>query len=94
MIYFVYINDLCSLGKHTTPILFADDTNLFCNGTGHQEMEKWINDELAQISQRLKVIKLSLNVKKTHYLLFTKSRNIPHKLNIAIDNESIGEIRA
>ena len=36
---------LCSLCKHITPILFADDTNLFCNGADLQEMEKCINDK-------------------------------------------------
>ena len=92
-LFLVYINDLCSLCKHTTPLLFADDTNLFCNGTDLQQMEKCINDELAQISQWLKVNTLSLNVKKTNYMLFTRSRNRPLKLNIVIDNESIGEVR-
>ena len=92
LLFLVYINDLCSLCKHTAPILFADDTNLFCNGTDLQEMEKCINDKPAQISQWLKVNKLSLNVKKTNYVLFTKSRNIPLKLNKVIDNESIGEV--
>ena len=56
-------------------------------------MKKCINDELAQISQWLKVNTLSLNVKMTNYMLFTKSKNIPLKLNIVIDNESIGEVR-
>ena len=93
LLFLVYINDLCALCKHTTPILFADYTNSFCNGTDLQEMKTFINDELAQISQWLKVNKLSLNVKRKTCMLFTKSRNMPLKLNIVIDNESIGEVR-
>ena len=58
LFFLVHINDLCSLCKHTTPILFVDYTNLFCNGPDIQEMEKCINDELAEISQWLKVNKL------------------------------------
>ena len=54
-------------------------------------MEKEINEELIHISLWLKINKLSLNVKKTHYMVFTKSRII-HDLNIKIDNESIDEI--
>ena len=38
------------------------------------KMEKCINDELAQISQWWKINELSLNVKKTNHMLFTKSR--------------------
>ena len=68
LLVLVYINDLCSMCKHTTHILFADDTHLFCNGTGLQAMEKCIT----QISQRLNVDKSSLNVKKANYMLFTK----------------------
>ena len=83
-------NTLC---KHTTPIIFSDDTNLFCNGSDPKDMEQCIDDELAKISQWLELNKLSLNVKKTHYMLFTKPRNIPLKLNIVIDNASIGEGR-
>ena len=32
LLYIVYINDLCSVCEYSTPILFADDTNLFCSG--------------------------------------------------------------
>ena len=49
--------------------------------------------QMLQISQWLKVNKLSFNVKNTNYMLFTKSRNIPLKLNIVIDTGSIGEVR-
>ena len=54
-------------------------------------MEKEINEELIHISLWLKINRWSLNVKKTHYMVLTKSR-IPHDLNIKIDNESIDEI--
>ena len=32
LLFLVYINDLCSVCEYATPILFADDTNLFCSG--------------------------------------------------------------
>ena len=37
---YIYINDLCKVCNFTAPILFADDTNLFCNGCDLQVMEK------------------------------------------------------
>ena len=47
LLFLIYINDLCSVCKHTTPILFADDTNLFCSGADLGNMEMNINSELA-----------------------------------------------
>ena len=32
LLFLVYINNLCSVCEYATPILFADDTNLFCSG--------------------------------------------------------------
>ena len=65
LLFLIYINDLCSMCKYTTPILFADDTNLFCSGSDIKTMESNINNELTEISLWLKVNKLSLNIKKT-----------------------------
>ena len=91
LLFLLYINDLSAACKFSSPILFADDTNLFFSGTNMEIMEKEINAELIHISLWLKINKLSLNVKKTHYMMFTKSRLI-HDLNIKIDNESIDDI--
>ena len=72
LLFLIYINDLCSMCKYTTPIFFADDTNLFCSGPDIKTMESNINNELTEISLWLKVNKLSLNIKKTHYMVFSK----------------------
>ena len=80
LLFLIYINDLCSMCKYTTPILFADDTNLFCSGPDIKTMESNINNELSEISLWLKVNKLSLNfklnIKKTHYMVFSKKKKL------------------
>ena len=90
---FFYIKDLCKVCNFTAPILFADDTNLFCNGCDLQVMEKYINWELSKISKWLKTNKLSLNVKKTRYIFFSKRRTRKTSLKLIIDGESIGEVQ-
>ena len=92
LFFFIYINDLCAICKNTTPILFADDTNLFSSGTDLQLLESQINEDLVQISLWLKVNKLSLNIKKTHYIAFTRSKIRNIQLAINIDGESIDEV--
>ena len=64
LLFLIYINDLSRVCKYTTPILFADDTNIFLNGVDLNQMETAINEELLNISKWLKANKLSLNVKK------------------------------
>ena len=62
LLFLLYINDLANICKHTLPVLFADDTNLFNSGKDLTELHA----KSKAISTWLKVNKLSLNVKKTH----------------------------
>ena len=75
LLFLIYINDLCSACKHTTPILFADDTNLFSSGSDVNILENNNNNELSQISLWLKVNKLSLNIKKDSLYGVYKKKN-------------------
>ena len=52
------------------PILFADDTNLFCTGENFSDIVKEINVEIDKIYSWVKANKLSLNVDKTNFMLF------------------------
>ena len=64
LLFLSYINDLANICKHTLPVLFADDTNLFNSGKYITELQDIFNAELKGISTWLRVNKLSLNVKK------------------------------
>ena len=90
--FLVYINDLCFVCEYTTPTPFTGDTNLFCCGTYLETIEMEINTELTKISTWLKVNNLSLNIKKTHYMIFTRNK-FKHQLNRRIDGRTIDEVR-
>ena len=70
----LYINDLYHVCNNSILILFADDTNLFFSGSDPKELESEINTELDHISTWLKVNKLSLNVQKTHFMVFSRKK--------------------
>ena len=53
-----------------------------------------LNQELANISQWLKVNKLSLNIKKTMYMVFTRKKTQAVDIEIEIDNEIISETKS
>ena len=87
----IYINDLFNVCQHAMPILFADDTNLFLSGHNLDMMDTIINQELKEISEWLKVNKLSLNIKKTHYMIFTTKRKRLVDVSLQIDGHIINE---
>ena len=90
--FFIHINDLQKVCNSSTPILFADDTNLFYKSHDQSILEKQINNELRQVSLWLKVNKLSLNVSKTHYIVFTRKSNTVTSVDIRIENQAINEV--
>ena len=89
----MYINDLANICRNTLPFLFADDTNLFISGTDLTQIEEMLNLELREISLWLKVNKLSLNVKKTYYMLFTNKRSHKPSICVNIDGHPIDEVQ-
>ena len=48
----------------------ADDTNLFMNGSNINELESIINSEWTEIAKLLKVNRLSIDINKTHYMIY------------------------
>ena len=70
MLLLLYINDLTNVSSFFMPILFADDTNLFCTGTDLKIMIRQVNEELAKIYARVNANKLSSSVEKINFMLF------------------------
>ena len=70
LLFLLYINDLTAVSNFFMPILFADDTNLFCTGTDLKDMIRQINEEMAKIYAWVNANKLSLNIDKTNFMMF------------------------
>ena len=76
------------------PCLFClHDTNLFINGDDLLGIAQVLNIELENISHWLKVNKLSLNVKKTHYMILTSYRTSQPNHVIKIEGHKIDEVQ-
>ena len=56
----------CSFDFH----LFADHSNLFYSAKDLQHLEETVNRELGEINTWLCANKLSLNIDKTHFVIF------------------------
>ena len=91
LLFLSYINDLYNVCSTSEPLLYADDTNIFYKGKDIDALVRGINFELGNISTWLKVNKLSLNVKKKHYMLFSKHRSKHMDAKITIDGHEIDQ---
>ena len=52
-------------------LLFEDDTNLFESGKDVIKLQQEVEADLNRVSEWLMINKLSLNIKKTHFVIFT-----------------------
>ena len=94
LLFLIYINDLSTVSKACMSILFADDTNMFFTGRDLQTMTKVINEELINVQEWLHCNKLSLNVLKTHYIIFTSRNKCANDVDIRIQNVPIERVYA
>ena len=68
------MDDIINSSKTTIFIMLADDTNLFFKHNNLKTLYEHVNIELQKISFWFMLNKLSLNVRKTNYILFTSKR--------------------
>ena len=96
LLFLIYVNDLPKASPLLSPIMFADDTNLFYTSKSINTLYNTVNRELYKMNEWFQVNKLSLNLKKTKYSLFHSSnqkRNIPTTLPlIQIENNIIEHV--
>ena len=69
LLFLIFVNDLINSTKGLDPVLFADNTNLFCSDNNIRALLGTANEELSQGNNWFLVNKLSLNVEKTQYTL-------------------------
>ena len=94
LLFLLYINDLSSVSEYCYSVLFADDTNVFISGENIDVLCSRLNEELECIREWLCCNKLSLNVSKTHYMIFTPRNKIVHDIDVKIHGVSVERVYA
>ena len=69
LLFLIYMNNLSRSSEILSIILFADDTNLFFSHKNLFTLKETMNWELSMIASWLSANKLSLNIKKTHFII-------------------------
>ena len=92
-LFIIYINDICNVSKLLDLILFADDTNSFYTGPNLDNISEVIAGELEKINVWFSLNKLSLNVSKTNYMIFSNKNIKDGDASIIFNGQEIKEVQ-
>ena len=70
LLFLIYINDIYTASNKLGFHLFADDTNLLYADRNLKSLESVVNVELLNVWDWLSANKLSINIKKTYFVIF------------------------
>ncbi len=87
LLFLIYVNDLPNVSDLFFSVLFADDTNLCVAGNNRQELTTTVNIELDKLSAWFRLNKLSINVPKRHYMVFSNKHKKVNNVNIEIHHK-------
>ena len=93
LLFNIYINDLLKAPIFLKAILFADDSCFYLSGKNVTSLINYINVDLTNLNNWFISNKLTLNVNKSHYMIFSRKLvlqlNIPH---ICINNTQLEKV--
>ena len=93
LLFLLYINDLCDVSKALDFVLFAEDTNIFYSHKDQNYQMEIVNSELKKLSSWFQANKLSINIKKSNFILFkTKQNRRKLDLHFSINENEIDRV--
>ena len=78
LLFLLYINDIDKCSLEFTFYLFADDTSIIYANSDLRILESTVNLQLAKVSEWLKANKVTINIKKSDYVIFRPRQKIMH----------------
>ena len=94
ILFLLYISDLTNVSEFCFSVLFADDTNMFITGKDMNVLCNQLNEDLRNVQEWLQCNKLSLNVLKTHYMVFTPRNRLINDIDVKIHDVQIQRVYA
>ena len=88
LLFLIYINDIHACSKLLDFYLLADDTNLLYANKSLRVLERTVNDELGKVAAWLLANKLTLNIKKSNYVIFrTHQKKLNYNVKITMSDK-------
>jgi len=91
ILFLIYINDMSNCSPRLKYVHFADDTTAFHSADNVEQLMLEVNGDLDMLFTWLQCNRLSLNISKTVYMLFT-DKNILRPPDIKIAGSSINRV--
>ena len=79
LLFLIYVNDMPNCSKMLGFILFTDDTNIFYAHNDIKTIIETVNSELKFLSIWFRANRLSLNISKKKFILFSRTGNLHKK---------------
>ena len=92
LLFLIYINDIANSSNKLSFRLFADDANIFYTSDDINDIESVMNCEMTKVLNYCSINKLSVNMKKTNFMLITSSRKKVTPINILRPLKTLGSI--
>ena len=92
LLFILYVNDLPKISNKFVLILFADDTTILLEGNNIHSIVTSLNYELDKLVIWLNANKLSINVSKTHYMVFHRARRKIDHEDIILSNNILQQV--
>ena len=94
-VFFIcFMNDFSKSSQLLFSILFADDTTVLLEGKEYEGLIMALNNELHKVSTWLDANKLSINSKKTHFMVFHRSRIKTSDINVVMQQNTIDRVNS
>ena len=93
LLFIIYMNDLPDVLEFCSVTLYADDTVLYFSSKMISEIETKMNSGLRQVCDWLKLNQLTLNIKKSQFMLIGSNARL-HRINsivLSADGEQLKE---
>ena len=95
LLFILYINNLANVSNVLFPILFADDTSVlqYLEADKESDLIKSLNEELAKLNIWLNANKLTINIAKSHYMVFRRGNRKFDLCSPVLNNVSLERVQ-
>ena len=92
LLFIIYINDLPYISNLAKFILYADDANIIVTGYSEEEVQAKLKQITTLLVKWVDSNGLALNLKKTHYMVFSNRRTEHLKIDVNIAGTEIARV--
>ena len=93
-LFSLYVNDMHRSSEKLNFVHFADDTTVYMSGCDLNQLCEEVSIELGKVEKWMKANRLSLNVQKTSFMVFTHRPIKSEDLVIEIGGMRVQNVRA